>query len=54
MKKEKMIAKINKNYKGEQLTVEDLQDRLKLVRRTRIPFAICSSIGFVILVSLAE
>ncbi len=45
-----MISKINKNYKGEQVTVEDLEEKLKLVRRTRIPLTVISLLGFVVLV----
>jgi hypothetical protein len=48
IKKEEMLQKINKNYRGEQLIFEDVQDRVRLIRKGRYPFIILSSGAFML------
>jgi hypothetical protein len=50
MKKEEMLSKINKNYKGQQETIEDLEERIRVLGKTRIPLAILIAIGHVFMV----
>src|SRR4051794_39581575 len=41
LKQEQMLQKINANYKGVQITVEDIVAKVTFLKKLRLPFIIC-------------
>jgi hypothetical protein len=49
IKQQEMIAKINKNF-ASTATLEDVEERIRVMRKGKIPFAVASCISYLFVV----